>query len=128
MANDLNLCQFIGRLGADPESRSTTSGMSVTNFRIAVGWKTKNDEGTEWVRCAAFGKLADICAQYLTKGSQVYVSGYMRTRKWQDKDGQDKYSTEVMVNNMQMLGGKGERAVSGGKVDASSGYDDDIPF
>lgn len=133
MANDLNLCQFIGRLGADPESRTTPSGMTVANFRLAVGWKTKEEEGTEWVRCSAFGKLGDICAQYLRKGSQVYVAGRMRTRKWQGQDGQDKYSTEVVADKMQMLGSKGEGNSSrpqNGTVRADDPNDnyDDIPF
>lgn len=106
MSNDLNLCQFIGRLGRDPETRYTSSGDAVVNLSIACGWKSKDKEGTEWVRAVAFGKLAEICGQYLRKGSQVYVSGRMQTRKWQDKDGSDRYATEIMVDRMQMLGSK----------------------
>lgn len=75
MANDLNMCSFIGRLGADPETRYAASGDPVCSFRIAVGWKTKEKEGAEWVSITAFGKLAEICGQYLAKGSQVFVSG-----------------------------------------------------
>ncbi|USE79525.1 single-stranded DNA-binding protein [Cupriavidus gilardii] len=116
MANDLNQCNFIGRLGADPESRAMPSGESVSNFRIAVGWKSKDKEGTEWVPVVAFGKLAEICNQYLAKGSQVFISGRFRTRKWQDKDGQDRYSTEIVAETMQMLGSRGD---SEGKQQAS---------
>jgi single-strand DNA-binding protein len=108
MANDLNLCQFIGRLGRDPEKRFMASGDAVVNFSIAVGWKGKDKEGTEWIRVNAYGKLAEICAEYLAKGSQVYIAGRMTTRKWQDKDGQDRYSTEINADRMQMLGGKSE--------------------
>lgn len=106
MANDLNRCEFIGRLGKDPELRYAPSGDAVCNFSLACSWKTKEKEGTEWVRCTSFGKLAEICGQYLRKGSQVYVSGRMTTRKWQNKQGVDQYSTEVNVEQLQMLGGK----------------------
>ena len=106
MATDLNLCQFIGRLGKDPETRYMTGGDAVVNFSVAVGWKSKEKEGTEWVRCTAFGKLAEICGQYLKKGSQVYVAGRMATRKWQDKDGQDRYTTEITLDRMQILGSR----------------------
>jgi single-strand DNA-binding protein len=109
MANDLNRCEFIGRLGKDPEVRYSPDGAAVCNLSLAVGWKTKEKEGTEWVRIVAFGKLAEICGEYLAKGKQVYVSGRMTTRKWADKDtGQDRYSTEVVADQMQMLGGNGE--------------------
>ena len=109
MANDLNRCEFIGRLGKDPEVRYSPDGSAVCNFSLAVGWKTKEKEGVEWVRIVAFGQLAEICGEYLTKGKQVYVSGRMTTRKWTDKDsGQDRYSTEVVADQMQMLGGKGD--------------------
>lgn len=113
MANDLNLCQFIGRLGQDPETRYTPSGDAVTTFSIAVGerWKDKDSgekkEKTEWVRCVAWRGLAEIAGNYLKKASQVYVAGKFKTRKWQ-KDGQDHYSTEIIVEQMQMLGGKRE--------------------
>lgn len=109
MANDLNRCEFIGRLGKDPETRHSPDGTAVCNFSLAVGWKTKEKEGVEWVRIVAFGKLAEICSDYLAKGKQVYVSGRMTTRKWADKDtGQDRYSTEIVADQMQMLGGKGD--------------------
>ena len=106
MSNDLNLCQFIGRLGKDPETRYMPNGDAVCNFSIACGWKSKDKEGAEWVRVATFGKLAEICGQYLKKGSQVYVAGRFQTRKWTDKDGVEKYSTEIMGDRMQMLGPK----------------------
>lgn len=100
---DLNHCTFIGRLGQDPEQRTTTSGLTVTSFSIACNWRTKNAEGAEWVRCNAWDKLGDICAQYLHKGSQVFISGPMRTRKWTDGQGIERYSTEIAVRDMQML-------------------------
>lgn len=108
MANDLNLCQFIGRLGKSPEQRYLASGDAVVNFSLAVGWKGKDKEGVEWVSVVAFGKLAEIIAKYCDKGHQVYVSGKIRTRKWQDKDGNDKYTTEIVADQLQMLGGKND--------------------
>lgn len=108
MANDLNRCEFIGRLGKDPELRYAANGDPVCNFSLACSWKTKDKEGTEWVRCTSFGKLAEICGQYLKKGSQVFVAGRMTTRKWQNKQGVDQYSTEINVDQLQMLGGKPE--------------------
>lgn len=111
MANDLNRCEFIGRLGKDPEVRYQPSGDPVTSFSIAVGWKTKDKEGAEWVNIVAFGKLAEICGEYLTKGKQVYIAGRWNTQKWQDKDtGQDRYSTRVIADQMQMLGGREDGA------------------
>lgn len=107
MANDLNQCQFIGRLGADPETRFTGSGDPVCSFRIAVGWKSKDKEGAEWVPCVAFGKLAEICGQYLQKGSQVFVQGRFRTEEY-EKDGQKRYTTKIMLETMQMLGSKSQ--------------------
>lgn len=112
MASDLNFCSFIGRLGKDPETRYLPSGEAVTNFSIACSqsWKDKESgdkkEVTEWVRCSAFGKLAEIAGQYLKKGKQCYVSGRMTTRKWTDKDGVEKYSTEIKVDQLQLLGSK----------------------
>jgi single-strand DNA-binding protein len=109
MANDLNQCQFIGRLGKDVELRFTASGDAVANFSIACGWKTKDKEGAEWVSITAFGKLGEICGKYLKKGSQVYVSGRMRTDKYTDKvTGVEKFSTKIVAENMQMLGSKSE--------------------
>jgi single-strand DNA-binding protein len=106
MASDLNRCEFIGRLGKDPEVRYTADSNAICNFSIAVGYKTATKETTEWVRITAFGKLAGICADYLKKGSQVFVAGRMTTRKWQNKDGVDQYTTEVVADQMQMLGGR----------------------
>jgi single-strand DNA-binding protein len=116
MASDLNLCQFIGRLGKDPEVRYLPNGDAVCNFSLASGesWKDKTTgekvERTEWVNCAIFGKLAEIAGQYLTKGKQCYVSGKMQTRKWQDKTGADRYTTEIKVDQLQLLGSKDEHA------------------
>lgn len=109
--SDTNICVFTGRLGKDPESRYLPNGDAVCNFSVACGeqWKDKSgekQEHTEWVRCGAFGKLAEICGQYLKKGTQVCVVGKMHTRKWQDKDGVDRYSTEIKLEKMQMLGSK----------------------
>jgi len=118
MANDLNQCNFIGRLSRDPESRVMPDGKAVVNFSIAVGWKTQNGEGAEWVNCVAYEKLAEIIAQYLKKGSQVFISGRFKTRKWQDKaTGADRYSTEIVCDRMQMLGGKSD---GGGSVPSDS--------
>lgn len=110
MSNSLNQCQFIGNLGRDPETRYLPSGESVCNFSIGVGWKTKDKEGTEWVNVTAFSKLAEICGQYLKKGSHVFIQGRMQTRKWQDKEGNDRYTTEIIADKMQMLGGRPESA------------------
>ncbi|MBB04099.1 MAG: single-stranded DNA-binding protein [Pseudooceanicola sp.] len=109
MANDLNLCQFIGRLGQDPEIKYLPSGKAVANFSIAVGakWKDKQtgqpQEHTEWVKCDAFERTAEIIGEYLRKGSRVYVSGSWRTRKWTDQGGTDHYTTSLRINQMQML-------------------------
>lgn len=102
MANDLNQCQFIGRMGKDPEQRFLPNGDSVV---MAVDWKGKDKERCEWVNVVAFKKVAEIIAQYCAKGQQVYISGKIRTRKWQDKEGQDRYSVEIVADQMQMLGG-----------------------
>lgn len=115
MASDLNFCSFIGRLGKDPILNNLPSGDQVANFSLAVGWKTKEKEGCEWVNIVVFGKLAGICGEYLHKGSQVYVSGNLRTRKYTDKSGVERYSTEIVANQMQMLGSKGDGS-SGGRA------------
>ena len=107
MANDLNRCEFIGRLGRDPESRFSPDGMQIVSFSIAVGRKYKDKEETEWVNIVAFGKLAEICAEYLSKGKQIYVAGRMNTQKYQDKEtGKDRYSTRIIADQLQMLGGR----------------------
>ena len=104
----LNQCNFIGNLGKDPEMRTMTNGKAVTNFSIAVTekWTSNGEkkERTEWVRVTAYDKLAEVCAKYLTKGKPVFISGKMQTRSWEDKDGNTRYTTEIIVNNMVMLG------------------------
>lgn len=142
MANDLNQCNFIGRLGKDVEARYTQGGDAVANFSIAVGesWKDASGEKvekTEWVRVVAFKKLAEICITYLHKGSKVFISGKMTTRKWQNKEGVDQYSTEIVANQMSMLDSKPkedgdtEREPSRAPAPAKKNVDDlddDIPF
>jgi len=108
----VNKVILVGNLGADPETKYLPSGDAVTNIRIATTdkWKDKasgeTKEHTEWHRIAFFGRLAEIAGEYLKKGSQVYVEGRIRTRKWQDKEGQDRYSTEIVADSMQMLGSR----------------------
>lgn len=119
MARGVNKVILIGNLGADPETRAMPSGSTVANLRIATteNWKDRtsgeNQERTEWHRVALFGKLAEIAGEYLRKGSQVYIEGSLRTRKWQDKQGNERYSTEIVGNEMQMLGGRGGGAAGG---------------
>jgi single-strand DNA-binding protein len=154
MARGVNKVILIGNLGADPETRSMPSGMTVANIRIATSesWKDKQSgeqkERTEWHHVAMFGRLGEIAGEYLRKGSQVYIEGSLRTRKWQDKEGRDRYTTEVIASDMQMLGGRGgaggggagsgtgsfearERAPVGEPAGAGASaeeFDDDIPF
>ena len=122
----VNKVIIVGNLGRDPETRTFPSGDMVANVRIATTdrWKDRetgeNKEATEWHSVVFNGRLAEIVSQYLRKGSQVYVEGSLRTRKWQDKDGQDRYSTEVRANTIQMLG---SRQDGGGQRD-HGGYDD----
>ena len=135
----------IGNLGADPESRVTASGEAVCNISIACTetWRDKatgeKKEMTEWVRVGFFGKLAEIAGQYLRKGSQVYIEGSLRTRKWQDKNGQDRYTTEIRGDVMKMLGGKpeGQQQPAAPRQQTpqrqqsappAGAFDDDIPF
>jgi single-strand DNA-binding protein len=108
----VNKVILIGNLGKDPETRYLPSGDAVTNISVATtdSWKDKSgekQEHTEWHRVAFFGKVAEIAGEYLKKGSPVYVEGRIRTRKWQDKEGNDKYSTEIVADRMQLLGGRG---------------------
>ena len=146
----VNKVVLIGNLGADPELRAFSNGDSVCNLRIATTdtWKEKASgekrEATEWHRVVLYRKLAEIASQYLRKGSQVYIEGRIRTRKWQDKDGQDRYTTEIEANEMTMLGSKAQtgtttpsappdRASSDdfevkGTKTPQSWVDDDIPF
>ncbi|HUO81692.1 MAG TPA: single-stranded DNA-binding protein [Gammaproteobacteria bacterium] len=146
MARGINKVILVGNLGADPETRYMPSGGAVTNIRVATSesWKDKQtgdqQERTEWHNVAFFGKLAEIAGEYLRKGSQVYVEGRLRTRKWQDKQGNDRWTTEIVANEMQMLG---SRSGMGGSsyekqddarpaqatADApADDFDDDIPF
>lgn len=140
-----NHCSFIGRLGRDPETRYTQAGDAVCNFSVAVDESYKGKDGqkvdkTEWINCVAWRKLGEICGQYLTKGSLVAVSGKMQTRKWQDSNGQDRYTTEILLDEMRMLGSKGDGvAITSGSTAAAAPpkhppaasqpqVEDDIPF
>jgi single-strand DNA-binding protein len=144
----VNKAILVGNLGADPEIKYLPSGEAVANLRLATTdtWKDKDgnkQEATEWHRVSFFGRSAEVCGEYLKKGSQIYVEGSIRTRKWQDKDGQDRYSTEIRGDRMQMLGGRREggeggptapRRETGGArppQQPSGGFndfEDDIPF
>lgn len=131
----------IGNLGRDPEMRYLPDGTAVASLAVACTDKFKDKSGqmveqTEWVRVGFFGKTAEVCGQYLKKGSQVYIEGSIRTRKWQDKDGQDRYTTEIRGDRMQMLGGKPEgsqhtasrAAMSAQAPGDFSDMDSDMPF
>ena len=113
MARGINKVILVGNLGADPDTRHMPSGKAVTNIRIATSesWKDKQtgdqQERTEWHGIVLYDKLGEIAAEYLRKGSQVYIEGSLRTRKWQDKEGKDRYTTEIIARDMQMLGGRG---------------------
>ena len=113
----INKVILVGNLGKDPERRSTPSGAVVTTFTMATSERYKDRTGqqqdkTEWHNIVAWNKLAEICAEYLHKGSQVYIEGKIQTRKWQDQSGQDRYTTEILANQLQMLGGKGGKSDS----------------
>lgn len=120
MARGVNKVILVGNLGGDPEQRSMPSGNAVTNVTIATSesWKDKKtgqqQERTEWHRIVFFNRLAEIAGQYLRKGSKIYVEGSMRTRKWQDQNGADRYATEIVASEMQMLDSIGS-AISGGQ-------------
>ena len=134
----VNKAIIVGNLGQDPDTRYMPSGSAVTNISIATSekWKDKQTgeprERTEWHKVSMFGRLAEIAAEYLRKGSQVYIEGKLRTRKW-DKDGQTHYTTEIIADQMQMLGGK-QNQQQPSTAPATSGqpgpddFDDDIPF
>lgn len=140
----VNKAIIVGHLGKDPEMRYLPNGDAVANFSIATSeqWKDKEgnkQEATEWHRISFFGKTAEVCGQYLKKGSLVYIEGSIRTRKWVDKEGQDRYTTEIRGDRMQMLGGKPEggsqdtaQAPRAAKPAPASGsfddFEDDIPF
>ena len=152
MARGINKVIIVGNLGGDPETRYMPSGSAVTNLTVATNesWKDKQTgeqkDRTEWHKVAMFNRLAEVAAEYLRKGSQVYIEGKLRTRKWQDKSGQDRWTTEIIADEMQMLGGRGGAGGGGGGGSApmSSGpdssppsappqagpddFDDDIPF
>lgn len=139
---DLNLCQFIGRMGNSADVRYLPDGKAVANFSIACSDDYKKDgqkvEQTNWIRVVAFGRLAEIIRDYTDKGSQVYLSGKQVTRKWQNKEGQDQYTTEIIANELQMLGGRNsgseppqqQSAPQQQSNDLPPGddFDDDIPF
>jgi single-strand DNA-binding protein len=159
MARGVNKVIIVGNLGNDPETKYMPSGSAVTNLSVATNesWKDKQTgeqkDRTEWHRVAMFGRLAEIAAEYLRKGSQIYIEGKLRTRKWQDKQGNDRYTTEVIADEMQMLGARGGAPSMGGSGSGSGGgggsggpppsgppqgggggpgpadeFDDDIPF
>jgi single-strand DNA-binding protein len=134
----VNKVILVGNLGADPEVRYASSGAAVVNFRIATSENWTNKEGgketrTEWHRIVAFGKLAEICAEYLNKGKQVYVEGRLQSRSWEDKDGNKRWTTEIVANNVVMLGGSADqgRGMGGEPPDDipdRGQQEDDIPF
>ncbi len=150
MARGINKVILVGHLGRDPEVRYTPSGSAVANVSIATSdsWKDKNTgeqhDRTEWHRVVFFNRLAEIVGEYLKKGAQVYVEGRLQTRKWQDKEGNDKYTTEIVANEMQMLGSRGGSGGADFSQDsaaapqaaaqattattAADDFDDDIPF
>jgi single-strand DNA-binding protein len=160
MARGINKVILIGNLGRDPETRYTQGGAAVTNLRIATAesWKDRQtgeqQERTEWHTVVCFARLAEIAGEYLRKGSKVYIEGRLQTRKWQDKDGHDRYSTEIVANDMQMLDSRGggadtqdaptrqsggaprgqsrndrsEPAYDAGATSDFADVDDDIPF
>jgi len=151
MARGVNKVIIVGNVGNDPDTKYMPSGSAVTNLSVATNesWKDKQTgeqkDRTEWHRVAMFGRLAEIAAEYLRKGSQVYIEGKLRTRKWQDQSGNDRYSTEIIADEMQMLGGRsggGAPAMGGGSSGSggpppnappqqgggSNDFDDDIPF
>lgn len=135
----VNKCIFVGNLGRDPEARFAQSGTAITKMNLAVSESYKDANGerrdrTEWVRLTAFGKQAEIMGQYLSKGSKIYVEGRMQTSKYTDKDGQEKWSTEIVVKEFQFLDKKGENSGSSGGGQGGGGqggdgfFDDDLGF
>ena len=123
MARGVNKVILVGNLGQDPEVRYTANGAAVANITVATSeqWTDKQSgqkqEKTEWHRVVLFGRLGEIAGEYLRKGSQVYLEGKLQTRKWQDQSGQDRYTTEIVANEMQMLGGRSGAAPGGGAAD-----------
>ena len=122
---DINICTFTGRVGRDPEVRYAASGTAVCGFSVACGHKYKDTEHTEWVNCTAFGKLAEICGEYLQKGKQVAISGRMQTDQWEDKNGNKRYTTKIILEKMTMLGGGGQPRTRTTENDPG---DENIPF
>lgn len=154
MARGVNKAILVGNLGRDPEVRYSPNGQAVANVTLATSesWKDKTSgekqEKTEWHRVVFFGKLAEIAGEYLKKGSQAYIEGRLQTRKWQDKEGKDRYTTEIVAAELQMLGSRGgaggggampsdsfnqdapyeEKPATAGKGGGGNEFDDDIPF
>lgn len=148
MARGINKAIIVGNVGQDPEVRYMPSGSAVAELSVATteSWKDKQSgdkqERTEWHRITFFGRLAEIVGEYVRKGSQVYVEGSIRTEKWQDKNGQDRYTTKIIANEMQMLGGRGgaggsagfnqeapaSHSSESGFASTADDFDDDIPF
>jgi single-strand DNA-binding protein len=132
----LNKVMLIGNLGKDPEVRYTTSGTAVASFSLATTEKFKNKSGdweekTEWHNVTLWGRLAEIAGEYLAKGKTVYIEGRLQTRKWQDKDGRDRYTTEIVGDKMQMLSGKGDgggRSGGGRGGEPTAAYDDPVAY
>jgi single-strand DNA-binding protein len=138
----VNKVIIVGNCGKDPETRYTPSGSAVTNISVATSesWKDKatgqKQEKTEWHNIVMFGKLAEIAGEYLKKGSSAYFEGKITTEKWQDKEGKDRYTTKIVANNMQMLGGSGQAPKSqaapqqqqAAPQGGDDGFDDDVPF
>jgi single-strand DNA-binding protein len=144
MARGVNKVILVGNLGADPEVKYMPNGNAVANVTVATSesWKDKQSgeqkDKTEWHRVVFFRRLAEIAGEYLKKGSQIYIEGKLQTRKWQDKNGNDRYTTEIIANEMQMLGGRGGGSADFGAASSSAAapapaavvdeFDDDIPF
>lgn len=139
--NGVNKVILIGNTGQDPELRYTGSGAAVANISLATTekWKDRDSgdmqERTEWHRCVAFGRTAEIIGEYVTKGTPLYVEGKLQTRKWQDRDGNDRWTTEIVIREMQMLGSRGDRQRDDRPQQSEPGvapppadFDDDIPF
>jgi single-strand DNA-binding protein len=135
----VNKATLIGRLGKDPEVRYTPDGTMITNFNLATDeqWKDKNGEKvqkTEWHRIVTFGKLAEICGNYLVKGKLIFVEGRIQTRSWEDKDGVKRYTTEIIANDMKMLDSKGQNKTDESSFEAAQAINngsapvDDVPF
>ena len=142
MTRGVNKVIIVGTLGADPDTSYAPSGSAITKLSIATNesWKDKETgeqkEKTEWHRISMFGRLAEISAEYLRKGSQVYIEGKLATNKWQDKEGNDRWTTEIIANQMQMLGGRPTGISTSSKSNenqqsppaGADDFDDDIPF